>query len=54
MSQAHKFYKEKLGTYGFEGIKRPPAEPPEVGLELDTWLGMLNLPSWGSKSQLQL
>ena len=30
---------EKLGTCGLEGMKGPPAEPPEVGLELDTWLG---------------
>ena len=45
---------EKLGTCGLEGIRRLPAEPPEVGLELDTWLELLNLTSWGSKSQLQL
>ena len=44
---------EKLGTYGLEGIKGFLAEPPEVDLELDTWLGVLNLTSWGSKSQLQ-
>ena len=24
-------------------------EPPEVGLELDIWFGVLNLTSWGSK-----
>ena len=45
---------EKLGTCGLEGIKGPLAEPLEVGLELDTWLGVLNLTSWRSKSQLQL
>ena len=44
---------EKLGTCGLEGMKGPPAEPPEVGLELDTWLGVLNLTLWGSKSPLQ-
>ena len=44
---------EKLETYGLEGIKGLPTEPPEVGLELDTWLGVLNLTSWGFKSQLQ-
>ena len=41
---------EKLGTCGLEGIKGPLTELPEVGLELDTWLGVLNLTSWGSKS----
>ena len=41
---------EKLGTCGLEGIRRPPVEPSEIGLELDTWLGLLNLTSWGSKS----
>ena len=45
---------KKLGTCGLEGIKGPPTEPPEVGLELVTWLGLLNLTSWESKSQLQL
>ena len=45
---------DKLGTCGLEGIKGFSAEPPEVDLELDTWLGVLNLTSWGSKSQLQL
>ena len=45
---------EKLGTCGLEGIKGPPVEPPEVGLKFDAWLGVLNLTSWGSKSQLQL
>ena len=44
---------EKLGTCGLEGIRGSPTEPTEVGLELDTWLGVLNLTSWGSKSQLQ-
>ena len=44
---------ERLGTCGLEGIKGFPAEPPEVNLEFDTWLGVLNLASWESKSQLQ-
>ena len=43
---------EKLGICGLEGIRGPPAKPLEVSLELDTWLGVLNLTSWGSKSQL--
>ena len=34
---------ENLGTCGLEGIKGSPTEPPEVDLELDTWLGVLNL-----------
>ena len=38
---------EKLGTYGLEGIKGFPAEPPEVDLEFDIWLGVLNPTSWG-------
>ena len=42
---------EKLGTCGLEGIKGSPAEPPEVDLEFNTWLGVLNLTSWGTKSQ---
>ena len=44
---------KKLGTYGLEGIKGSPAEPLEVDLECDTWLGLLNPTSWGFKSQLQ-
>ena len=44
---------EKLGTCGLEGIKGSSAEPPEVDLEFNTWLGVLNLTSWGTKSQLQ-
>ena len=36
---------EKLRTCGLKGIKESPAEPPEVDLELDTWLGVLNLTS---------
>ena len=44
---------KKLRTCGLEGIKGSLAEPPEVDLELDTWIGVLNLTSWGSKSQLQ-
>ena len=43
---------EKLRTCGLEGIKGSLAEPPEVDFELDTWIGVLNLTSWGSKSQL--
>ena len=35
----------KLGTCGLEGIKESPAEPPEVDLEFDAWLGVLNLTS---------
>ena len=42
---------EKLGTCGLEGIKGSPTEPPEVDLEFDTRLGVLNLTSWGTKSQ---
>ena len=42
---------EKLGTCGLEGIKGSPAEPPEVNLEFNTWLRVLNLTSWGTKSQ---
>ena len=42
-----------LGTCGLEGIKGFPAEPPKVDLEFDTWLEVLNLTSWGTKSQLQ-
>ena len=41
---------EKLGTCGLEGIKGSPVEPPVVDLEFDTWLGVLNLTSWGTKS----
>ena len=37
---------EKLGTYGLEGIKGFPAEPPEVDLEFDIWLEVLNFTSW--------
>ena len=43
---------EKLGTCGLEGKNGSPTESPEVNLELDTWLGVLNLTSWESKSQL--
>ena len=43
---------EKLGTCDLEGIKGSPTEPPEVDLEFDTWLRVLNLTSWGTKSQL--
>ena len=41
---------EKLGTCGLEGKKGSLAEPSEVNLEFDTWLEMLNLTSWESKS----
>ena len=33
--------RENLGTCGLEGIKGSSVEPPEVNLELDTWLGVL-------------
>ena len=33
---------EKLGTCGLEGIKGSPAELSKVGLNFDTWLGVLN------------
>ena len=36
---------KKLGICGLEGKKGSLAEPPEVNLELDTWLGVLNLTS---------
>ena len=42
---------EKLGTCGLEGIKGSLAEPSKVGLNFDTWFGVLNLTSWGTKSQ---
>ena len=41
----------KLGTCGLEGIKESPAKPPEVDLEFNTWLEVLNLTSWRTKSQ---
>ena len=44
---------EKLETCGLEDIKGSSTEPPEVDKELDTWLRVLNLTSWGTKSQLQ-
>ena len=34
--------RENLGTYGLEGIKGSPVEPSKVGLNFDTWLGVLN------------
>ena len=40
---------EILGTCGLEGIRESPTKPPEVDLEFDTWLGVLNLTSWGTK-----
>ena len=33
---------EYLGTCGLEGIKGSPTEPSKVGLNFDTWLGVLN------------
>ena len=44
---------ENLGTCDLEGIKGSLVKPLEVDLEFDTWLGVLNLTSWGTKSQLQ-
>ena len=44
---------EKLETCGLEGIKGSSAEPSEIGLNFDTWFGVLNLTSQGSESQLQ-
>ena len=44
---------ENLGTRGLGGKKGISNEPPEMNLELDAWLGVLNLTSWESKSQLQ-
>ena len=40
---------EILGTCGLEGIRGSPAELLELDLEFDTWLGVLNLTSWGTK-----
>ena len=40
-----------MGTCGLEGIKGSLAELSEVDLEFNTWLGVLNLTSWGTKSQ---
>ena len=33
---------EKLGTCGSEGINGFPAKPSEMGLNFDTWLGVLS------------
>ena len=41
----------KLGTCGLESIKGSPMEPAEVDLEFNTWLRVLNLTSWRTKSQ---
>ena len=41
----------KLGTCGLESIKGSLVEPPKVDLKFDTWHGVLNLTSWGTKSQ---
>ena len=43
--------REILGTCGLEGIRGSSAEPLELDLEFDTWLGVLNLTSWGTKYQ---
>ena len=51
MSQAMNPKGENLGICGLEGKKGSLAEPPEVNLELDTWLGVLNLTSWGTEYQ---
>ena len=42
---------EKLGTCDLEGIKGSLAEPSKVHLEFNTWLKVLNLTSWETKSQ---
>ena len=42
---------EKLGTCGLEGIKGSLTESLEVDLEFNTRLRVLNLTSWGTKSQ---
>ena len=42
---------EKLGTCGLEGIKGSPMKSLEVDLEFNTRLRVLNLTSWGTKSQ---
>ena len=44
---------EKLGTYDLEGIKGSPAKPPELDKKLTPALGVLNLISQESESQLQ-
>ena len=41
----------KLGTCGLEGIKESPAKLTKVDLEFNTWLEVLNLTSWRTKSQ---
>ena len=41
----------KLGTCGLKDIKESPAEPPKVDLKFNTWLKVLNLTSWWTKSQ---
>ena len=42
---------EKLGTCDLKGIIGSLAEPPDVDLEFVTWLEVLNLTFWGTKSQ---
>ena len=41
---------EKLGTCDLKGIIGSLVEPPDVDLEFVTWLEVLNLTSWGTKS----
>ena len=43
--------REILRTCGLEGIRGYPAESPEVDLEFDTWIRVLNLTSWGTEYQ---
>ena len=43
---------ENLGTCGLEGIKVSSVKLPEMDLEFNTWLGLLNLTSHGFESQL--
>ena len=38
---------ENLGTCSLEGIKGSLAKPSKVGLNFNTWLGVLNPTSWG-------
>ena len=45
--------KGKTGNMWFGGHKGIASGTPWSGLELDTWLGVLNLTSQGSESQLQ-
>ena len=51
MYQAHESQRGKIGNMWFGGHKRISSETPKVILEFNTWLGVLNLTSWGTKSQ---